>query len=41
MKAEEKIREGAKPFLQEGEEILAGFAAWLAPSPRTPACCCV
>ena len=27
MKAEEKIREGAKPFLQEGEEILAGFVA--------------
>ena len=27
MKAEEKIREGAKPFLQEGEEVLAGFVA--------------
>ena len=27
MKAEEKIREGAGPFLQEGEEILAGFVA--------------
>ena len=27
MKAEEKIREGAGPFLQEGEEILAAFVA--------------
>jgi hypothetical protein len=27
VKAEEKIREGAKPFLQEGEEVLAGFVA--------------
>jgi len=27
VKAEEKIREGAKPFLQEGEEFLAGFVA--------------
>ena len=27
MKAEDKIREGAKPFLEEGGEILAGFVA--------------
>jgi hypothetical protein len=27
VKAEDKIREGAKPFLEEGEEILAGFVA--------------
>jgi hypothetical protein len=27
VKAEEKIREGAGPFLQEGEEILAAFVA--------------
>ena len=27
MKAEDKIREGAGPFLQEGEEILAAFVA--------------
>jgi hypothetical protein len=27
VKAEDKIREGAKPFLQEGEEVLAGFVA--------------
>jgi len=27
VKAEDKIREGVKPFLQEGEEFLAGFVA--------------
>jgi hypothetical protein len=27
MKAEEKIREGAQPYLEEGEEILAAFVA--------------
>ena len=27
MKAEEKVREGAKPFLEEGEEVLAAFVA--------------
>ena len=27
MKSEEKIREGAKPFLQDGEEVLAAFVA--------------
>ena len=27
MKSEEKIREGARPFLEEGEEVLAAFVA--------------
>ena len=27
MKSEEKIREGAKPFLEEGEDMLAAFVA--------------
>ena len=27
MKSEEKIREGAKPFLEEGEHVLAAFGA--------------
>ena len=27
MKSEDKIREGAKPFLEDGEEVLAAFVA--------------
>ena len=27
MKSEEKVREGAKPFLEEGESVLAAFVA--------------